>query len=95
MSVLDRLYRDAPDAASYARAYLQHLGRVLEQIDEQAVGAFIERLLTARLQQQQILVFGNGGSAATATHLANDLANGVEAATPPFRAPARTSPCAP
>jgi D-sedoheptulose 7-phosphate isomerase len=62
-----------PDPARFARDYLQQLIRVIEDLalDELARGmTLIERAMD---QDRQIFLAGNGGSAATANHMANDL----------------------
>lgn len=56
-----------------ARAYLDRFHRVLATIDTEAVTRVVDLLRAARDRGSTIYVAGNGGSAATATHLANDL----------------------
>jgi D-sedoheptulose 7-phosphate isomerase len=59
--------------AAIARRYLQTLGGLLGRIDEEALERVVEFLRGARESGATIYVAGNGGSAATATHLVNDL----------------------
>jgi D-sedoheptulose 7-phosphate isomerase len=47
-----------------------------ESIPTQAVAQIIERLQHALAEDRQIFVFGNGGSAANASHFATDLGKG-------------------
>ncbi len=61
------------DLASYVRAYRQKSLRVLEAIPEREVAALIEILEAARQDGRQVFICGNGGSAATASHLAAGL----------------------
>jgi D-sedoheptulose 7-phosphate isomerase len=83
--------RGAHTPQQYARAYLDYLGSILERIDTNAVAAIIEELEAARLRGSTIFTLGNGGSAATASHLVNDLLIGVaKAGGTPFRAVALT-----
>lgn len=74
-------------AAASATDYLQQLKRLLDRIDCQAIDALAERVLQAHSNGKQVLVFGNGGSAYTASHFVTDL---VKTATidgcPPLRA---------
>lgn len=86
MNALDRMFAAAPDAKRFARAYLDHLARTLALVDEEAVAAFVDTLLAARAADARIFFIGNGGSAATASHFANDLAIGTRAPGKPFRA---------
>jgi len=61
------------DLTTYVRAYRQKSLRVLETIPEREIAALIEVLETARNHSRQVFVCGNGGSAATASHLAAGL----------------------
>lgn len=61
------------DAVAVTRAYLQRFRALLDTIDLAAVQDAIDTLRTARDDRRTIFVAGNGGSAATAAHLANDL----------------------
>jgi D-sedoheptulose 7-phosphate isomerase len=55
------------------REYLDDFSAVMEQISEMDLVAFVNRLRVARDSEASIFIIGNGGSAATATHWANDL----------------------
>src|SRR5579885_467394 len=59
---IDR-YRDAQRAA-------------IESIPTDAVARLVDRLRSALSEDRQIFVFGNGGSAANASHFATDLGKG-------------------
>ena len=74
------------DPVGFADDYLAHLGNVLSRIDREEVGAFISTLLDARSRGARIFFIGNGGSAATASHFANDVAIGSDDYDRPFRA---------
>lgn len=63
-----------------AKEVSSHLDRTVEalkQIDLAAVSQLIERLRAAYEKGQRVFVFGNGGSAAAASHFAEDLAKGT------------------
>ncbi len=62
------------------RTYLGDLSEALGNLPLGTLVRIIEHLETARERRQQVFLFGNGGSAATASHLANDLAKGTIAA---------------
>jgi D-sedoheptulose 7-phosphate isomerase len=53
--------------------YSQGLMSVLSSVNIADVELFIDELLDARAKNRQIFVFGNGGSAAAASHFATDL----------------------
>lgn len=75
------------NAAEYARAYLNYLATCFDAVDCDAVGAFAELLLSARRTGKTVFFIGNGGSAATASHFANDVSVGTHTGdNQPFRA---------
>jgi D-sedoheptulose 7-phosphate isomerase len=83
MNNLDRIYTE--NAAEFARQYLKYLETVLQRIDCDAISRFINILLDARKRGAAVFFAGNGGSAATASHFANDLAIGTNSYAKPFR----------
>ena len=84
MNNLDRIF--TPDPVSFADAYLGYLTEVLKTIDRKEIGKFAETLLDAREREATVFFIGNGGSAATASHFANDIAVGTNSYIKPFRA---------
>lgn len=86
MNKLEQLYRLNPKASEFARGYLDYLSNLLGRLDLDAVSAFVEVLLRARERSSKIFFIGNGGSAATASHFANDIAIGSKSWQQPFRA---------
>lgn len=86
MSTLDRLYDTSPAPCDYASAYADHLSSMLKQLDIATIGRVIEMFLAARETGNRIFFCGNGGSAATASHFANDIAIGTRSPQKPFRA---------
>ena len=86
MNRLEQLYRTSSQPAAFAKGYLDYLREVLSSLDVEAIGSFIGVLLEARERGARIFFCGNGGSAATASHFANDLAMGCRSWEKPFRA---------
>lgn len=88
MNEIDELtgkHSDKP--ANYARAYLDYLSSCFAAIDCKAIEAFVSLLLKARNLGNAVYFIGNGGSAATASHFANDLSIGTRTGDiKPFRA---------
>lgn len=62
-----------------AAAYLCELHRALDSVDERQIAAFAGRIAAAWARGGKVLVFGNGGSASTASHFASDLARSTGA----------------
>jgi D-sedoheptulose 7-phosphate isomerase len=81
---LDRIF--TTDPVAFARAYLGYLQSVLQRIDAVEIGRFVETLLDARERGATVFFIGNGGSAATASHFANDISIGTNEYDKPFRA---------
>lgn len=54
--------------------HVQRTTEMLQQIDYPSVARLIEKLHEAYLAGRRVFIFGNGGSAATASHMAEDLA---------------------
>jgi len=64
-------------AAQFTNDYLTGLTAVLDRLPVQDVGRVIEAIEAAHAAGKQIFVIGNGGSAATASHMMNDLCKGT------------------
>ena len=65
--------------------YLARLNEVLNGIRPAEVERLIELLLEARDHGRSVFFIGNGGSAATSAHFANDLAVGTKQVAKPFK----------
>ena len=62
-----------------------HLTQILSELDLSSIENFIGLLLSARKEGKNVYFIGNGGSAATASHFANDLAIGTRSKKLPFK----------
>ncbi|MBM3302340.1 MAG: SIS domain-containing protein [Deltaproteobacteria bacterium] len=60
-------------ALEFARQYVDHLISVLQRLDCEAVANVIDLFIETRTRGNTIFLLGNGGSAATSDHFANDL----------------------
>lgn len=83
MNNLDQMFDKDP--VVFADRYLQYVSRVLAAIDRKQIARFIEIILEARARGATVFFIGNGGSAATASHFANDLGIGTRSPGKPFR----------
>lgn len=71
---------------TYLAQYLNAQKEALDAIPLKQVAALIELFRTAWHQDRRIFVFGNGGSAANASHFVTDLGKGASDVLPkPFR----------
>ncbi len=59
------------------REYSKYLQQAIESVDAQQIENFISILYKAYQDEKTVFVIGNGGSAANASHLAQDLAKGT------------------
>ena len=86
MKGLEDRYRKSRSIGEYVSAYFDYLHEITSQLDVAAIDAIINALLEAAERCSTIYLLGNGGSAATASHMANDLAVGAWMSDyPPFR----------
>lgn len=67
----------------YIESYFDDLKRTMDAVDREGISLFIQTLLDARDQGKQIFVMGNGGSAATASHMVCDFNKGLVAEAKP------------
>jgi len=62
-----------PSGHTTATIYLARLSELLSLVPQEPLDAGIDMLLDAHASGNRVYVMGNGGSAATASHIANDL----------------------
>ena len=87
MNEVDRMFKNNIDnTIGFIKNYFEYLSQVLEKIDKKEIEQFIEILIKARIDKSTIFFIGNGGSAATASHFANDMSIGTRTLSKPFKA---------
>ncbi|MGD1020022.1 MAG: SIS domain-containing protein [Verrucomicrobiia bacterium] len=64
-------------ASDFAKDYLNGLKNVLDRLPLKPIDEMIRAIEHARDEGRQIFIIGNGGSAATASHMMNDLCKGT------------------
>jgi D-sedoheptulose 7-phosphate isomerase len=72
--------RELPQPLTPA-GYFGHLSALLTQLDLESITAVAEVLLRTYREDRQVFLAGNGGSAATASHMALDLSKSVSSGT--------------
>jgi D-sedoheptulose 7-phosphate isomerase len=60
-----------------SREYFERYHRVIGELPHDAIGQTINELLRAYEERRSVFIFGNGGSAALASHFACDLGKGT------------------
>jgi|SRR4030095_8503921 D-sedoheptulose 7-phosphate isomerase len=59
------------------KTYVKDLGKVIDSLDQEEIDKFLGMLVDAYKNEKFVFVIGNGGSAANASHFAQDLAKGT------------------
>ena len=85
MNNIDKIFNKSNSVIDYSKSYLHYLNKVLSAIALNEIDDFVKVLLEARERGSNIFFIGNGGSAATASHFANDIAIGSREFDKPFR----------
>jgi D-sedoheptulose 7-phosphate isomerase len=86
----NELLTEFKDAESFAQNYFNYLNQVFSKINIKEIVSLINILIDARQRGAHIFFMGNGGSASTASHFANDIAIGTRSWDKPFRATSLT-----
>lgn len=61
-----------------AGIYISRIQQALQDVNKEEINVILETLILARQRGSNVFIFGNGGSAATALHMATDFAKTVE-----------------
>ena len=85
MNTLEKYFQTSTSSSEYVRNYLSYLSELVLKLDRDEIVKVINLFLDARQSGNTIFFIGNGGSAATASHFANDLAIGTRTNSNPFR----------
>ncbi len=62
---------------SFAKTYIEDIKSSLDTLDLNSIERIVDVLWTAYLNDKQVFIMGNGGSASTASHFACDLGKGT------------------
>lgn len=63
---------------NFTKEYIKNLKNLLDMVDESVVASIVEQIEKTVEKKSKLYVLGNGGSSATASHMANDLAIGLK-----------------
>ena len=85
MNNLDKIFLNNKQIKKFSKSYFTYLTSVLDKISGDEIEAFVTALLEARERESVVYFIGNGGSAATASHFANDISIGTRCYEKPFR----------
>ena len=73
MNNINAAYNSSERFSEFSKKYFNYLSEIQKNIDLNELDKFAEEFLHAREEGNTIFVAGNGGSAATATTMANDI----------------------
>lgn len=73
MNNLMQISLDSRTKKEYAQKYLNYLIEHINKLNVDDISKFINEIEEARDKNQTVFIAGNGGSAATASHMANDI----------------------
>ena len=73
MNHINQIVRQSKSPGEFAKGYFNYLKELLDNIDAAAIDSLVVAFEEARLNGNTIFIAGNGGSATTATTMANDL----------------------
>lgn len=73
MNKLEHILASSKTMGGYTKHYFSYLFKLMNQLDVEAIAAFANEMEKARQNQNTIFFIGNGGSAATASHMVNDF----------------------
>ncbi|MFH1798499.1 MAG: SIS domain-containing protein [Candidatus Omnitrophota bacterium] len=81
MNNIEIMLKDSKNIQTFSKNYFGYLFRVAERLDMDAVAAFAVEMEEARQNSNTVFCVGNGGSAATASHMANDFGTDIQKRT--------------
>ncbi|MBH09535.1 MAG: sugar isomerase [Candidatus Marinimicrobia bacterium] len=73
MNNINTSFNKSKNFSDFAVKYFNYLTKIQKKIDKDELDKFAEEFIHARSKNNTIFITGNGGSAATATTMANDI----------------------
>jgi len=74
---IKKIYKKHSQPMEYFREYSKYLFHLLANLDYNAIEKITKIILEKNKQGRTLFLIGNGGSAATASHLATDISHGI------------------
>jgi D-sedoheptulose 7-phosphate isomerase len=76
---MEVLFSNNGSKADFAAGYLQYHAELINRLDKNVIADIMQKLMEAWQRDRTLFIIGNGGSAARASHFANDLNIGTRA----------------
>jgi D-sedoheptulose 7-phosphate isomerase len=77
MENLKKHFKKSASIKDFGKRYLSYLNGLMQNLDMDVVSVIVEEMERVSNQGKTLYLIGNGGSAATASHYANDLRIGI------------------
>lgn len=97
MNNIERILDESTNIQQFSKGYFNYLFKLLNELDINTITDFAKEMERARQNHNTIFFIGNGGSAATASHMVNDFGTDIRKRTKtvtPFRVLSLTDNCA-
>ena|SRR3989338_1689712 len=75
---------DTKGLEKFAKDYFADEKKSIESLDYKKIGQIVDAMIKAYKEDKQVFLFGNGGSASTASHFACDLGKGTISGCEPW-----------
>lgn len=73
MNNIEQLFSSSKGINEYAAGYFKYLCELLNKLDLAGIESFVKEIQKTRSAGKRIFIAGNGGSASSASHMANDI----------------------
>ena len=77
MNKVEAMYHKGKTISEFSKSYFNYLSEIFKTIDLSAIESIAAEFESARENGNTIFVAGNGGSAVTASHMANDFGTDI------------------
>jgi len=88
VNTIERMLQDSNDVGQFATNYFKYVAELFNSMDFASFDLFAKEMEQSRQDRNTVYIVGNGGSAATASHMANDFGTDIRKRTQtamPFR----------
>lgn len=77
MNNVEQIFKKSENIGDFSKSYFEYLHQLLNCLDLNAIEGLAVEIEKARTNKNTIFVVGNGGSAVTASHIANDFGTDI------------------
>ncbi len=87
MENIEKIFKNSADIQQFSKGYFRYLCGLMNCIDTKQIESVVSEFSKAQKNRNTVFFIGNGGSASTASHMANDFGLGTRKDEKlPFRA---------